>query len=647
MTYPTCTGASCGCTAAAPERTGHKGIDFGTVLIFISGAGLLLGLALPLFSMPHLALYSFAASVASGLLPVIPKAFASLRNRTLDMNVLLLVSTSGAMYLGRAGEAAALVFLFVLGGYLESRATDRTRRSLWELISFVPETAEVKRGDSVVSAAVEGISPGEVVVVKPGMRIPVDGIVSFGESTVNQSAITGESVPVRMFPGCQVYAGTINNEGYLEVQVTKEYKDTTLQRIIQLVKKAEQHKAPVESFVNRFARIYTPSVIVLALVLTVAPPVIFALEFEPWLYRGLALLVVSCPCALVISTPVAFVSAIGSSARSGVLVKGGAFLEEIARARAVAFDKTGTLTSGRLRVTEIHPAPGYTEEEVLRVAASVERKSEHPLARAICLHAEELGVRGLELLGFRSVPGRGALGLMDGVTWWVGNAAMAEACNTQKGVPQLFADDGAPGGTKVIVGTDRDGVIGYLTLGDEIRPGASELIRRLKARGIKTVLLTGDNQAAAVRIGNELGVDEVRWELLPEQKLQAVSELKRRFGSTVMVGDGVNDAPALALADVGVAMGRTGSDTALDTADVVLMRDDLVSIDYLWNLARRTSAVVRQNIALAVAIKLLATLLAFPGFLSLVLAVLADDGAAVLVTLNALRLTRVQRVVRE
>jgi len=643
MTYPTCAGSDCACTTSAPERTIPKGIDLNTALTCVSGAGLLLGLTLPLFAVPQLSLYSFAVSVVSGILPVFPRALASLKSRSLDMNVLLLVSTFGAVYLGKAGEAAALVFLFAVGGYLESRATNRTRRSLAELMSFVPETAEVKKGDRIVTVAVEEISPGEVVVVRPGMRIPVDGIVMFGETTVNQSAITGESVPVRMFPGCQVYAGTINNEGYLEVQVNKYYKATTLQRIIQLVKKAEQHKAPVESFVARFARVYTPLVIVLAVVLAVVPPIIFALDFRPWLYRSLALLVVSCPCALVISTPVAFVSAIGSSARSGVLVKGGAFLEEIARARTVAFDKTGTLTSGRLRVTNVHPAPGYTEEEVLRIAASVERKSEHPIARAICLHAEEQGVGSVELLGFRSVPGRGALGLADGVTWWVGNAAMAEFFHAQMCVHHPAGDDWVSGGTAVLVGTDRDGVIGYVTLGDEIRPGASELIRRLKGRGIKTVLLTGDNRAAAMRVSNELGIDEVCWELLPEQKLQAVLDLKNRFGHTVMVGDGVNDAPALAVADVGIAMGRIGSDTALDTADVVLMKDDLLSIDRLWELAQRTSAVVRQNIAFALGIKLLAVLLAFPGLLSLVLAVLADDGAAVLVTLNALRLTRVQR----
>ncbi len=641
MKHPTCAGSDCACTTRTPELA-TKGIDLNTALTFVSGAGLFLGLILPLFAVRQISLYFFAISVVSGLLPVFPRALASLKNRSLDMNVLLLVSTFGAVYLGKAGEAAALVFLFAVGSYLESLATNRTRRSLAELMSFVPETAEVKKTDKVITMPVEEISPGEVVVVRPGMRIPVDGIVTFGETTVNQSAITGESVPIRMFPGCQVYAGTLNNEGYLEVQVNRYYKATTLQRIIQLVKKAEQHKAPVESFVARFARVYTPLVIVLAVVLAVVPPIIFALDFRPWLYRSLALLVVSCPCALVISTPVAFVSAIGSSARSGVLVKGGAFLEEIARARTVAFDKTGTLTSGRLRVTNVHPAPGYTKEEVLRIAASVERNSEHPIARAICLYAEEQGVRSVELLGFRSVPGRGALGLADGVTWWVGNAAMAEFFEVQS-VHHATADEWGSGGTAVLVGTDRDGVIGYVTLGDEIRPGASELIRKLKGRGIKTVLLTGDNRSAAMRVSNELGIDEVCWELLPEQKLNAILDLKNRFGHTVMVGDGVNDAPALAVADVGIAMGRIGSDTALDTADVVLMNDDLLSIDRLWELAQRTSAVVRQNIAFALGIKLLAVLLAFPGLLSLVLAVLADDGAAVLVTLNALRLTMVQR----
>ena len=570
-----------------------------------------------------------------GGLNFFPAGFAALRALSLDMNFLMTAAILGAVGIGEYSEAAAIAFLFSVAELLEDYAIDRARNSLKTLMALAPDRATVRRdGEELVVPAGE-VKRGEVVIVRPGEKIPVDGEVADGVSAVDQSSITGESMPVTKEIDDEVFAGSINREGYLEVRTARPASESTLSRIVRMVEEAETHRSPSEQFVRRFARFYTPVVTVLALAVMLVAPLAFGAEFGTWFVRGLTLLVIACPCALVISTPVAVVSGITSAARNGVLIKGGNYLEALGDIRAVAFDKTGTLTHGRPTVTDVVPLNGQTEEAVLRIAATLEQRSRHPVAQAVVQRAKGLTLSGVA--DFESITGKGVRGRIDGTMYIVGK-------------PELFSDGGdghidslrMEGKTAVLVGTETE-VMGAVAVADTVRPDAKAAIAALHREGIRhVVMLTGDNEVTARAIAAELGIDEWRSELLPDQKVAAIEALKRQYGSVAMVGDGVNDAPALAAATVGIAMGAAGTDTALETADAALMADDLSKLSYMFHLSRAARRVIRQNVFAAILIKFALAAGVLPGAVTLVVAVLVGDmGAALAVTGNAMRLARV------
>ncbi|MCJ7573080.1 cadmium-translocating P-type ATPase, partial [Candidatus Bathyarchaeota archaeon] len=483
-----------------------------------------------------------------------------------------------------------------------------------------------------VSVPVEDVLPGEVFVLRPGGRVPLDGVIVEGSSSLDQAAITGESVPVPRGPGEEVYAGTMNVDGFLAVEVRSMAGETVLARIQRLVEEAEESKSQTEAFVDRFSRWYTPSVIMVAVLVAAVPLLVLGEPLDLWVYRALVMLVVACPCALAISTPVAMVSAISSASRNGVLVKGGAYIEGMSRAATFAFDKTGTLTEGRLEVVDIQ---GDEPGEVLRCAASLESKSEHPIAQAILERARSEGVDVPEAKGFKTYLGRGVTATLGGKTYCVGNPRLF----TELGIVNGGAE--ANGNTVILVSED-DRVIGSLTLADRLKPGVGAVVSELRRRGARVEMLTGDNESTAATVAEKIGVDGYRAGLLPEEKVEAVKSLRDR-GPVVMVGDGVNDAPALAAADVGVAMGAMGSDVALETADVALMRDDLSKVPYVLDLSRETMRRIRENIALSLVVKLGIAALALFGFVSLWMAVAVGDmGLSLAVILNSMRLSRVK-----
>jgi Cd2+/Zn2+-exporting ATPase len=607
-----------------------------------SGGLLALGLALSFTgatAVPSWAPY-LGAIALGGIYPV-RRALTSVRSGVLDINVLMMVAVAGAMLLGEWSEGASVIFLFALAQLLESRAMERARSAIRTLMDLAPAEAVVRRGLADVRIPVDEVRVGDIVVVKPGEKVPLDGRVHAGESHVNQAPVTGESVPVEKRPGDEVFAGTINGRGALEFTVTRLRRDSTLARIIHLVERAQAQRAPSQTFVDRFAKVYTPVVLVLAVAIAVVPPLAAGGGWSVWFYRSLVLLVISCPCALVISTPVSIVSALAAAARKGVLIKGGARLERLAAVRCVAFDKTGTLTRGRLRVTDVNPVNGAVPREVLALAGSLESRSEHPFARAIVERAEAEGVLATGVEAFQSLPGRGAEGVVGSSRVLVGSHRLFEERGL--GSPALEATVGAlarQGRSTTVVG--RDGrPIGVIGVADEVREAGADAVGLLRAQGIEhVVLLTGDHEAAAESLAASLGIDDYRANLLPEDKLEAVRSLQERYGALAMVGDGVNDAPALAAADVGIAMGAAGTDTALETADVALMADELLKIPYAVRLSRATARNIRANIAFSIVLKGVFLVMAIAGVATLWMAVVADMGASLLVIGNALRLLR-------
>lgn len=599
------------------------------------------------------------------------RAFAFTRKVTIDL--LMSIATVGALLIGETGEAATVIVLFAIGEALEGFTAERARDSLRALLALRPERATVLRacvdcaehlgkdgytggpcpfcGLHEVTLPVEAVAVGETVLSRPGERIPLDGRVLGGVSAVNQAPITGESVPVVKNPGDGVYAGSINGEGAIEIEVVRPAADSTISRIVRLVEQAQAQRAPVERFVDRFAAWYTPMVIVAALALAIVPPLLFGrpffdtLETHGWLYRALALLIVACPCALVISTPVTMVSALTGLARRGVLVKGGQFLDALARVRTFAFDKTGTLTRGQPAVRQLACRAGVSSDDVIALAAAVERRSAHPLAQAIVAEAEarRLSHRYAAAEGVQSLMGKGVYGVVDGATVVVGSHALLHEANGRCAAlhEQIHAAE-ADGQTVMVVSRDDD-VLGFIGVADVIRPTSASALRQLKALDpqVRTVMLTGDNPAVAARIAADLGaVDEVRASLLPEDKAGAVRALQDASGALAMVGDGVNDAPALATATVGIAMGGAGTAQAMETADLVLMQDNLLQLPEAVRTSRRAMGIIRQNIAFSLAIKAVFLLLTLPGWATLWMAVFADMGASLLVTANGLRARR-------
>jgi Zn2+/Cd2+-exporting ATPase len=590
-----------------------------------------------------------AVSLAAGVGVTIRKAWASLRLRSLDINVLMLVAAGGAIAIGQFTEAATVVFLFAVAQALEARTLERARAAIRGLIDLTPAEALLRDANGERRVPVDDIHVGARIVVRPGEKFPLDGTVVAGFSEVNQAPVTGESLPAEKAPGDGVFAGTINGRGALEIQVTKLRRDTTLARIIHLVERAQAQRAPSQALVERFARIYTPAVIVLAVLVAVVPPLVvhgpaaaghYAV-WDTWLYRALVLLVVSCPCALVISTPVSIVAALAGAARKGVLIKGGAHLERLSRVRCIAFDKTGTLTRGKPEVVDVVALDGGRASAVVGLAASVEQRSTHPIAQAIVDHATTENISSAAADGVTSLSGRGTEGSVDGRRVLLGNHRLFE--ERQLCSPALHdrVDAvNASGRTAVLVAHDEQ-PIGIIAVADRSRDTGKAAIEMLRRQGVDwIVMLTGDGTGTANAIGSELGVDEVRAELLPEDKVTAIRELREKHGTVAMVGDGVNDAPALALADVGIAMGAAGSDAALETADVALMADDLLRIPYTLRLSRATARNIKANLAISIAMKAGFVIAALAGVASLWIAVLADTGASVIVIANALRLLR-------
>jgi Zn2+/Cd2+-exporting ATPase len=603
-----------------------------------SGVALMAGLAVRALDWPLASALCFVAGASVGGIYPARRAVTAVRTRTVDINVLMVIAVAGALALREWFEASSVVFLFALAQWLEARTLERARQAIRALIDLTPREAIVKRGGGEQRAPIESIGVGDVVIVRPGDKLPLDGTIVAGQSDINEAPMTGESLPVDKGPGDEVYAGTINGRGSLELEVTRLGPDTRLARIIHLVEAAQSRRAPVQSFVDRFARIYTPAVIALAVLVALVPPLIGGTDAATWLYRSLVLLVISCPCALVISTPVSFVSALSAAARNGVLIKGGAHLERLAAVHAIAFDKTGTLTRGEPAVTDVIALGSASPHDVLRFAAAVETRSEHPIARAIAAHARLEGIEVPEPTRFMSIPGRGVEALVEGSATVIGNDAFMRERNIAS--PADLELRRRNGHTLVFVAVD-SALLGAVAIADPVRETARETLELLRSHGVRHVaMLTGDHPTSARAVADALALDEYHAGLLPQQKHDRVVAMRQAHGVILMVGDGVNDAPALAAADVGVAMGAAGSDAALETADIALMSDELLKIPYALRLARATLFNVKTNVIVSLVLKAAFLVLAITGSATLWMAVLADTGASVIVVANALRLLR-------
>lgn len=610
--------------------------------LWTAGGALLMavGMLVDAVAMPEMISRALLLSaIAVGGWRIFLKAARSLRILSLDMNVLMAVAAIGALMIDKWVEAAAVLLLFAASLALESYSAARSRRAIRSLMALSPNRATCLRDGGEVTVAAREVLPGERVIVRPGERIPLDGVVIEGTSLVDQSPITGEAMPLSRKEGEPVFAGSINRDGALTIRTTRAFDDSTLARIIHLVEAAQQKKAPVQTFVDRFSRIYTPAVICLAVLVAVVPPLLFAGPFVEWFYRALVLLVIACPCALVISTPVTIVSALTNAARHGILIKGGVHLEALSRVAVVALDKTGTLTEGRAVVSDIIPLNSLAEDALIRIAASLEQFSEHHLAGAVLAEAQRRAIPPSAVQDFRAHPGKGVSGTVDGTPYFLGNR---EYCLEQGySAPDLehyLRHLVLQGKTAIMLGSGAK-VLGIIGIRDTPRSQSAGVIRTLKDMGLaKVVLLSGDNAGATASVAQEAGVDAYHGALLPEHKLNRVRTLQATHGTVAMVGDGVNDAPALAAASVGVAMGVSGTDAALESADVVLMSDNLERLPFLIALSRKAMRIVKQNIALALGLKLLFLGLSVGGIATLWMAVLADDGAALIVIFNGLRL---------
>ena len=585
----------------------------------------------------------YAVAIVIGGYSLFMKGLKNLSRLKFDMNTLMTIAIIGAALIGEWGEGATVVILFAISEALERYSMDKARQSIESLVDIAPKEALIRRGNEEMLIKVEDIVVGDTMIVKPGQKLAMDGFVVKGTSTLNQAAITGESVPVTKSVDDEVFAGTLNEEGLLEVQVTKKVEDTTLSKIIHLVEEAQAERAPSQAFVDKFAKYYTPAIVMLALFIAVIPP-IFGGDWSEWIYQGLAVLVVGCPCALVVSTPVAVVTAIGNAAKNGVLIKGGIYLEETGHLKAIAFDKTGTLTKGVPAVTDILTFGGE-QNELLLITAAIEKGSQHPLASAIIRKAEENGLifNDVSVEEFQSITGKGVKAKVNNQMYYVGSPNFFEELhgsipNDRK---EKITELQIQGKTVMVLGTETE-ILSFIAVADEMRESSKEVIGKLNGMGIETVMLTGDNARTAAAIGKRVGVSDIRADLLPEDKLNFIKELRRKYQSVAMVGDGVNDAPALAASTVGVAMGGAGTDTALETADIALMSDDLSKLPYTIKLSRRALMIIKQNITFSLAIKLLALLLVVPGWLTLWIAIFADMGATLIVTLNSLRLLKVK-----
>jgi Cd2+/Zn2+-exporting ATPase len=608
----------------------------------ISGALLVLGGVLIIFSAPrYLLLPVLAASAISGGWFIAPRGFRAARSGVLDMNFLMTIAAIGAGAIGEWGEGASAMFLFSVAQMLEVYSMDRARNAIKALMDLSPPEATVKRDGEEMSVPVDQVAVDETIIVKPGQRIPLDGAVVAGRSAVNQAPITGESIPVDKEPGSEVFAGSINAHGMLEVRVTKHVEDTTLARIIHAVEEAQATRAPSQSFVDRFSRIYTPAVVTAAVLVFFVPPLVGFGTWGTWFYRALTMLVIACPCALVISTPVSIVSGLAAAARAGVLIKGGIHLENAGAVTTIAFDKTGTLTRGRPAVVDVIPFDGVNQEEVLCLAAALEQGSEHPLAQAVLVAARNRGLSIPSISEFEALTGRGIRARVNGRRLYLGSDRLCHdigLCTPDARSSLRFAE--SQGQTAMLLFSEF-GPLGAITLADEVRSEASGAIRSLRHGGVRHLLmLTGDNFGTAKAVAKRVGIDDVRAGLMPDEKVAVVRELEASGQRVALVGDGVNDAPALAAATVGIAMGAAGTDVALETADIALMADDLSHLPFAISISRKTSGIIKQNIVFSIAVKAVFIVLALIGWATLWMAVAADMGASLAVIANGLRALR-------
>ena len=595
--------------------------------ILLSAACFAVGLLVP---QPVVSLIFLALSYGIAGYDVLKEAAEGIvRGQLFDENFLMGIATIGAIVIGEYHEAAAVMLFYQVGEWFQAYAVGKSRKSIAALMDIRPDTAEVERDGSVETVDPEEVLVDEVLVVRAGERIPLDGVVIEGVSSLNTAALTGESLPRDVVPGDEVISGCINQTGLLRIRATKPYADSTVARILELVENASDKKARMESFITRFARVYTPAVCLAALLLFLLPPLFFDGQWADWGYRALSFLVVSCPCALVISVPLSFFGGLGGASSCGILIKGSNYLEALAAVDTVVFDKTGTLTRGSFRVTELLPADGITEETLLRTAAQLESISNHPISRSICAGCPCTTAEGLT--GIQEIAGQGITAACNGVQHAAGNARLMQAIGVT--IPSLSRT-----GTLVYVARGGE-YLGAIVIEDEIKPSASEAIRQMKDCGVrKTIMLTGDSADVAEKVARQLGIDEVHAQLLPAQKVERVEKLLAgKVGRLAFVGDGINDAPVLTRADVGIAMGALGSDAAVEAADIVLMDDDPRKIASAIRISRRTLRIARQNVVFALAVKLAVLALAALGWAGMWLAVFADVGVAVLAILNAMR----------
>lgn len=593
------------------------------------------------FPLPSLLLY--VASAVAGAWFVLPKAWYAAHKLRPDMNLLMTIAVLGAAVIAEWFEAATVAFLFSLALLLEQWSVGRARRAIGALLDITPPTAWVLEGEirQPRETPVDSVAVESIILIRPGERLPLDGIVMAGETAINQAPITGESMPVAKRPDDEVFAGTINGDGAIEVLVTKPASDTILARIIHMVEQAQARRAQAQQWVDTFALYYTPAMILLAVSIAVLPPLVWDGQWTRWFYQGLVILVIACPCALVISTPVSIVSALTAAARNGVLVKGGVFLELAGSLKAIAMDKTGTLTEGRPKVQVVVPLNGHTEEELIARAAAMESHSEHPLARAILHRAQEMAITLPAISGFRAIKGRGAEAEIEGRRFWIGSHRLMEEKGQETPEVHAKAEELEDAGHTVIAVGNDSHVCGLISVADSIRSGARRAVQDIKDAGLReVVMLTGDNTGTARAIAKEAGLDHFQSELLPEDKVAAVEALVLKHGKVAMVGDGINDAPAMAASTVGIAMAAMGTDAAIETADIALMSDDLGKVPWLIRHSRRTLLVIRQNIAFALGLKALFIVLALLGAATLWMAIAADMGASLLVIFNGLRLLR-------
>lgn len=611
------------------------------ILVTLSALFTLTGFFLAQAHFPKAAIFSYGIAIMAGGRFVFPRAYTALKNLNPDMNLLMTIAVIGAISLGDWLEAATVTFLFSLSLFLESWSVARASKAIEALLELAPDSIRVLLpGNKEDIAPAKTAAIGTIYRVKPGEKISLDGIVVNGITQVNQAPITGESLPVPKKEKDFVFAGSINGDGVLDIQSTATFDQSTLSKMIRLINEAHLKRSPSDQWVEKFSRVYTPMVIGLAILILFIPPMFFEGNWFVWLYRSLVLLVIACPCALVISTPVSIVSALTCGARNGVLIKGGKFIELPAQLKAIAFDKTGTLTKGELSVRKLVCLEGFLEEELLQIAATLACKNEHPASKAVCFYANSKNITPLSTTDYQSIPGKGALAKIKGRQYWLGSHNYLEERGLE--TPEIHQEIEAlnqKGHTIIAVGNEFK-TLGFLALSDSPRPQSKEIIQQLKKIGIQTIMLTGDNSGSAKKIAQEVGIEQIYSDLLPQEKVQKIEELVKKIGIVAMIGDGVNDAPAMARASMGIAMGVVGSDASIEIADIALMSDDLSKIPWLISHSKRTVRIIRQNIVFSIVIKVVFMILIFLGYATMWGAIIADTGASLLVIFNGLRLLR-------